>query len=63
MWDFLLVFQSIDLKTQYLHGFNDIPGTGVLVILACVGESAKQHKTLVITKMLCPIVLSYTSNP
>jgi hypothetical protein len=38
----LLSFKVWDRKTQYRQGLREFPGTGVFVISACIGESAKK---------------------
>jgi hypothetical protein len=50
-------------KSHMRHGFKDTDGMGVLAISACIGESPRKHRTMVITRTSCSNPVSYASNP
>jgi hypothetical protein len=45
------------------HRFNEVPGFGVLVISACMGESAKKHRTIPVTKTSSMMLESNATKP
>ena len=50
-------------NSQNQQGLRDTNGTGVFVISACIGESARNARTTVMTSTSSQMPISYAGNP